>query len=77
MKPTKAQVIWFRDSKTDEASPLELRLPKVINSDIGFQLQFGPHESIPYWRNKVNKHHEQSQDSVQIIESQKMPIKWI
>tara|TARA_R110002020_G_scaffold154529_1_gene334396 strand:- start:557 stop:790 length:234 start_codon:yes stop_codon:yes gene_type:complete len=77
MKPTKAQIIWYRDSNTDEASPLELRLPKVINSDIGFQLQFGPHESIPYWRHKINKHHEQSQDAVQVIEEKDINIKWI
>jgi len=81
MKPTKAQIIWHRDETTngwrDETAPLELRLPKVINSDIGFQLQFGPHESIPYWRDKVNKHHEQSQSEVQIIEEQNLIIKWI
>ena len=37
---TKSQVIWHRKLDGDH-DDLELRMPKIINSDIGFQLMFG------------------------------------
>lgn len=37
IKPTKHQEIWERR----EDDSLKLVLPKIINSDIGFQLMFG------------------------------------
>ena len=40
IKPTKHQEIWER--KEDDS--LVLVLPKIINSDIGFQLMFGHRE---------------------------------
>jgi len=40
IKPTKHQEIWERR----EDDSLKLVLPKIINSDIGFQLMFGYRE---------------------------------
>lgn len=81
MKPTKAQIIWYRDQTTkgwtDETAPLELRLPKVINSDISFQLQFGPHENVKHEQNKTRKHHKEQSITTQTIDNTKYPFQWI
>lgn len=81
MIPTKSQIIWYRDTSEEgvsvEEAPLELRIPKIINSDIGFQLQFGPHENNGYWNRKKQLHHESQQPSVQTIDETNYPYKWI
>tara|TARA_R110002153_G_scaffold216472_1_gene369027 strand:- start:335 stop:553 length:219 start_codon:yes stop_codon:yes gene_type:complete len=46
------QIIWKR--KEDDS--LELDLPKVINSDIGFQLMFGMAEDLKEERRIVRTH---------------------
>jgi|TARA_R100001198_G_C5188613_1_gene182189 hypothetical protein len=48
IKPTKHQEIWER--KEDDS--LVLVLPKIINSDIGFQLMFGFRESQRDYKDK-------------------------
>lgn len=81
MKPTKAQIIWYRESTNKgweiETAPLELKLPKIINSDISFQLQFGPHENHNYLRDKTAAHHENQSIEVQTIDTTKDPFQWI
>jgi len=51
IKPTKHQKIWIR--KNDK--PV-LKLPKIINSDIGFQLMFGYYEDYRKYVDKCNKY---------------------
>ena len=46
------QVIW----KRNEEDELELVLPKIIKSDISFQLMFGEKESYKVAEMKFNKH---------------------
>ena len=52
-KDTIHQKIW---KKTD--SGLVLSIPKIINSDIGFQLMFGKNEDYDYEQLKVYKFHQ-------------------
>lgn len=81
MERTKVQIIWYRKKTQngwrDETEPLELRLPKTINTDISFQLQFGPHESPTQWRNKVLDHQKKSGSTTKTINEYNLPIKWI
>ena len=49
-KRNKHQVIWGRNGS--EHSDLILKIPNIINSDIGFQLMFGvlPDFGLDKWR---------------------------
>lgn len=81
MKPTKSQIIWYRERSSRgweiETAPLELRMPKVINTDINFQLQFGPHENETYARDKTSKHHHNQSMDAKTIDNSKYPFQWI
>tara|TARA_R110001606_G_scaffold187628_5_gene335235 strand:+ start:1810 stop:2055 length:246 start_codon:yes stop_codon:yes gene_type:complete len=81
MKATRHQIIWHRETNSNgwhaEDAALELRMPKIINSDIGFQLQFGPHEDIRLERHKTTEHHEKQQKEFTTITDTTDPIKWI
>jgi len=50
-KPTLHQEIWERR----EDDSLELVMPKIINSDIGFQLMFGMAENQICYSNKQSQ----------------------
>lgn len=50
------QQIWF---PTDEPDEYELRIPKVINSDVGFQLMFGMPPDYNYDEFKQNQNHKE------------------
>jgi len=52
-KDTIHQKIW---KKTENG--LMLCIPKIIKTDIGFQLMFGKNEDYDYEQSIVNKHHE-------------------
>ncbi len=54
---TKSQVIWYRKLDGDH-DDLELRMPKIINSDIGFQLMFGVSIDSQEDLKKIKRHHE-------------------
>tara|TARA_R110000744_G_scaffold320603_2_gene426754 strand:+ start:3171 stop:3389 length:219 start_codon:yes stop_codon:yes gene_type:complete len=47
------QTIW----KREEDDSLTLQMPKIINSDISFQLMFGMAEDPKEEKNKIRKHH--------------------
>ncbi len=49
------QTIW----KREEDDSLTLQMPKIINSDIGFQLMFGMAEDPKEEKNKIRKHHNE------------------
>jgi hypothetical protein len=48
----KTQIIWQRDKDNN----LELNIPKVINSDIGFQLMYGMPEDMKEERRIIRRH---------------------
>lgn len=48
------QTIW----KREEDDSLTLKLPKIINSDIGFQLMFGMAEDYKEENRLIRKHHQ-------------------
>jgi hypothetical protein len=81
MKPTKSQIIWYRETNSNgwhaDDTPLELRMPKIINTDINFQLQFGPHENANYARDKTKEHHDNQKIDAQTIDNTKQPFQWI
>jgi hypothetical protein len=47
----KTQIIWQRDKDN-----IELNIPKVINSDIGFQLMYGMPEDMKEERRIIRRH---------------------
>lgn len=81
MKATRHQIIWHRkknaDGSINEDADMELKIPKIINSDIGFQLMFGPNEDIRYDRKKTNDHHKKQSTHTKTIDNTKDPFKWI
>jgi hypothetical protein len=62
---TKHQVIWKR--KGTEHEGLELDLPKIIKSDISFQLMFGPATNYNYDKDKEELHHLKYKEGVEIM----------
>ena len=56
-KKTRSQVIWYRELDGDH-DDLELRIPKIINTDIGFQLMFGVSPDYVQDEIKTQKHHD-------------------
>jgi hypothetical protein len=52
---TNHQVIWKR--KGEDHKDLELTIPPIINSDIGFQLMFGVSTNYLYDKEQEEKHH--------------------
>ena len=59
-KDTIHQKIWKR--KEDDS--LELSIPKIINSDIGFQLMFGMNEDYDYEKSLIKKHHDSNSPTI-------------
>ena len=57
MNKTNHQLIWKREG--NDHKDLTLRLPKTINSDVGFQLQFGVSEDARVNKERTDQHHEQ------------------
>jgi len=55
-KRTKHQIIWSR-IKDGNHDDLELQIPKIINTDIGFQLMFGIQPDIGEDDLKTKLHH--------------------
>jgi hypothetical protein len=62
---TKHQVIWKR--KGTEHSGLELDLPKIIKSDIGFQLMFGPPTNYNSDKEREEQHHLKYKEGIEIM----------
>ena len=52
-KDTIHQKIWKRTE-----NGLEISIPKIIRSDIGFQLMFGKNEDYDYEQSLIKKHHD-------------------
>lgn len=61
IKPQKV-VFYNCEKKQDESfENMEFRIPKIINSDIAFQLIFGFEYNVKEDRNLMNKHHKRNQ----------------
>jgi|21_taG_2_1085346.scaffolds.fasta_scaffold75856_2 hypothetical protein len=60
MSKIKYQKIWKIDSSVYEydLSDVKLDLPKIINTDISFQLMFGLPEDGRIEKERIRKHHE-------------------
>ena len=72
----KSQQIWKRGIDGE----LKLNIPKVINTDISFQLMFGVSECNRTQNELKNKHHNNYQKSVRTLDiktNNDEPIKWI
>lgn len=59
-KPTRHQIIWkvegnIYDYKLED---VKLDIPKIVNSDIGFQLMFGLTEDYRSERDRVMRNHD-------------------
>lgn len=70
-RPGKTQTIW---KVVDEDGNVELEIPKVINSDIGFQLMFGPNEHEYDNVRRINEHHDNYSITIKIITIEE--IRW-
>ncbi len=59
-KPTRHQLIWRVDGNIYDykLNDVKLNLPKIINSDIGFQLMFGLPEDYRSERDRVMRNHD-------------------
>ena len=66
-RPTIHQIIWKR---SDEG--LEMNIPKLITTDINYQLMFGPVEDKEEEQKRIKRHHETSTTNEISIEELKI-----
>tara|TARA_R110000744_G_scaffold180132_3_gene299146 strand:+ start:722 stop:952 length:231 start_codon:yes stop_codon:yes gene_type:complete len=71
-RATNHQVIWKREGQ--EHDDLVLEIPKVITSDIGFQLMFGVATNYYYDEEQEQKHHENSLKDTKVISKEDLKI---
>ncbi len=64
----KTQIIWIRDKENN----LELNIPKVIKSDISFQLMFGMPEDTKEERRIIRRHLTKYSTTIYIEEELKI-----
>lgn len=69
-KPTIHQIIW---KSSDEGN--RMIIPKVINTDINYQLMFGPVEDKEEERRRIKKHHER--EDIKEISLDELRIRFI
>lgn len=70
LKKNRHQIIWKR---SDEG--LEMIIPKVIKSDINYQLMFGPEEDKEEERRRIKKHHER--ENIKVVSLEEIKIRYI
>jgi len=66
-RATRHQIIWFYDKKSEE---FILKLPKVIKSDVGYQLMFGETEDYRTERSRVDINNQNS--DIKVYEDKKI-----
>tara|TARA_R110002153_G_scaffold54813_1_gene152433 strand:- start:648 stop:872 length:225 start_codon:yes stop_codon:yes gene_type:complete len=62
-RPGKTQKIW---KVVDKDGNTKLEIPKVINTDIGFQLMFGPNDHEYENVRRINKYHDEYSMTVKV-----------
>jgi len=69
-KPTIHQIIWQR---SDEG--IEMSIPKIISTDINYQLMFGPVEDKEEERRRIKKHHDR--EDIKVVSLEEIKIRYI
>ncbi len=70
LKKDRHQIIWKR---SDEG--LEMIIPKIIKSDISYQLMFGLDEDKEEERKRIKKHHER--EDIKVVSLEEIKIRYI
>tara|TARA_R110001606_G_scaffold398355_1_gene577221 strand:- start:1163 stop:1378 length:216 start_codon:yes stop_codon:yes gene_type:complete len=58
---TRHQIIWFYDKQSEK---FILKLPNVINSDVGYQLMFGESEDYRTERSRIDINNQNNEVNI-------------